>query len=110
MVVVWLAFLRPSPTTVDVSAASAQCNANGVTLNATVSANNATTVTYHWELATLRTPRLKAKVAKEDPTQLRFDSAGATQGPYAVVVDGPQSARRAIRACVTSAASFLPGG
>jgi hypothetical protein len=110
MVVVWLAFLRPSSTTVDVPAASAQCNANGVTLSATVSASKATTVTYHWELATLRTPKLKAKVAKEDPKRLRFDSASATQGPYAVVVDGPQSARRAIQACVTSAASFLPGG
>jgi hypothetical protein len=110
MVVVWLAFLRPSPTTVDVPAASAQCNANGVTLSATVSANKATTVTYHWELATLRTPKLTAKVAKEDPKQLRLDSASATQGPYAVVVDGPQSARREIQACVTSAASALPGG
>lgn len=110
MVVVWLGLLRPSPTTVDVPAASAQCNANGVTLSATVSASKATTVTYHWELATLRTPKLTAKVAKEDPKQLRFDSASATQGPYAVVVDGPQSARRAIQACVTSAASSLPGG
>ena len=108
--VLWLAFLRPSPTTVDVSAASAQCDARGVTLSATVSANRATTVTYHWELANQRTPGLKAKVAKEGPTQLRFDSAGATQGPYAVVVDGPQSARRAIQACVAGAASSLPGG
>ena len=110
MVVLWLAFLRPSPTTVDVSTASAQCNANGVTLSATVSANKATTVTYHWELGTLRTPKLKANVAKEEPKQLQFDSASATQGPYAVVVDGPQSARRAIQACVTGAASFPPGG
>lgn len=110
MVVGWLAFLRPSPTTVDVAAASAQCHADGVTLSATVSTNKATTVTYHWELATSRTPKLKAEVAKEDPKQLRFDSAGATQGPFAVVVDGPQSARRAIQACVTGAASSLPGG
>ena len=94
----------------DVPAASAQCNADGVTLSATVSANKATTVTYHWELASLRTPKLKAKVVKEDPKQLRFDSASATQGPYAVVVDGPQSARRAIQACVPGAASSLPGG
>jgi hypothetical protein len=110
IVVVWFAFLRPSPTTVDVRAASAQCDARGVTLSATVSANKATTVTYHWELGAQPTPKLKAKVAKGDPRQLRFDSASATQGPYAVVVDGPQSARRAIQACATGAASSLPGG
>jgi hypothetical protein len=110
MVVMWLAFLRPSPTTVHVAAASAQCDANGVTLSATVSANKATTVTYHWELAAQRTPKLKAKVAQEDPEQLRLHSASATQGPYAVVVDGPQSARQVIPACDTGAASPLPGG
>ena len=106
--VVWLAFLRPSPTTVDVPAASAQCDGRGVALSATVRANRATTVTYHWELATQHTPKLKAKVTKGDSKQLRFDSASATQGPFAVVVDGPQSARRAIEACVTAATSSLP--
>ncbi len=110
VLVAWWAFLRPSPTTVDVAAASAQCNANGVTLSATVSASKAATITYHWELATLRTAKLKVKVAEKDPKQLRLDAASATQGPYAVVVDGPQSARRAIQACVTGAASSLPGG
>jgi hypothetical protein len=110
MVAAWLAFLRPSATTVHVPSASAQCNADGVSLRATVSTNKATTVTYHWELATRRTPELQAKVAKEDPKQLQFDAASATQGPYAVVVDGPQPARRAIQACVTGAASFLPAG
>jgi hypothetical protein len=111
VLVLWWAFLRPSPTTVDIAAESAQCSANGVTLSATVSANKATTVTYHWELANLPTPKLKVKVAKEDPKQLPpFDAASAAQGPYAVVVDGPQSARRAIQACVTGAASSQPGG
>jgi hypothetical protein len=56
------------------------------------------------------TPSLKAKVAKEDAAQLRFDSPSATQGPYAVVVDRPQAARRPIEACVAGAASSLCGG
>jgi hypothetical protein len=110
ILVVWWAFLRPSATTVDVAAATAQCNTNGVTLSATVSANKATTVTYHWELANRPTPKFKAKVAKNDATQLRFAARSATQGPYAVVVDGPQSARHEIQACVTGAASSRPGG
>jgi hypothetical protein len=110
LLVVWWAFLRPSPTTVDVADASAQCNANGVTLSATVSANKATTVTYHWELANLHMPKLTVKVAKDNPKQVRFHAASATQGPYVVVVDGPQSARQEIQACVTGAASSQPGG